>query len=275
VHNHFLRLPQISDLTGVKRHTLNARLKTHIPENEIQRTASNQITLTPGQVRSVIKQELSNEWGKIIYVGNLKGGVGKTTLVYMLSEVLSSFGLKTCAVDLDVQANLTVQFMTPDTNILVFLDMIENKVNISDLPVQINSFLDIIPSSLRNSLIQKALAMQSPKHLLSWFNNLCLDYLRNSYDVVIVDTPPSLNTLNSVFCLSLSKKDSILIPVAPEEFSIIGVQMFLDDVTEIRESYAQPNDINIKVLMNRFFQTQKSNLEILVKMTEQYGNFFF
>ena len=122
--------------------------------------------------------------------------------------------------------------------------------------------------------MEKAMTVQQPKHLYKWFNGLCMDYLRNTYDIIIVDTPPSLTTLNSVFCLTLTSRDTVLIPVAPEEFSILGVQMFLEDINEIRNSYDIQEEVQIKLLMNRFFQTQKSNLEILVKMTELYGDKF-
>ncbi len=271
----FLSLSQLSDLTGVKRHTLNARLKSNVEESELVRTPANHIALKPDQTKIIINPEMCfNQDSKVIFIGNLKGGVGKTTIAYLLCITLASLGLKTCAIDLDVQANLTNQFIETNPNNAVFLDLIENKVNIDELPIEIEENLSLIPSSLKNGLIQKALTMQSPKHHVSWLNKLCLNYLRENYDVIIVDTPPSLSTLNSVFCLCLNQNDSVLIPVAPEEFSILGVQMFLDDINEIRNSYGIEEDMNIKIIMNRFFQTQKSNLEILVKMTEMYGELF-
>lgn len=271
---YFLRLPQISDLSGIKRHTLNARIKSQINESEIERTPGNQIILRPQQTLEILKPNLNISRGKIIFTGNLKGGVGKTTLAYLLTETLVSFGLKVCTIDLDVQANLTNQYVATNTDQNVFLDVIEKKIAISDLPIQITNNFDLIPSSLRNSLIQKALTMQPAQHLRNWFNNLCLNYLRKHYDIIIVDTPPHLSTLNSVFCLCLGERDNIIIPVAPEEFSILGVKMFLDDIVDIRHSFDVSEEVNIKVLMNRFFQTQKSNLEILVKMTELYGELF-
>ena len=273
-HIHSLRLPQVADLAGVKRHTLNARIKNSISPESIHRTESNQIMLLPDQVRSVLKNEVSDSGCRVIYVGNLKGGVGKTTLTYILADTLSSMGLKVCAADLDVQGNLTSKFIPNNEDLPVFLDLIEGKARIQDLPVKVNDHLDIIPSSLKNSLIQKALTMQTPKHHLTWFNDLCLNYLRSEYDIVLVDTPPNLTTLNSVFCLCLNENDTILVPVAPDEFSIMGVQMFLDDVKDIRSSYNMESSVNIKILMNRFFQTQKSNLETLVKMSELYGELF-
>ena len=265
----FLRLPQIALLSGVKRHTLNARVKALIGET-LHRNRGNQILLDPLQTRQIIEDRITNSPGKIIYVGNLKGGVGKTTISYLIAGACSSLGFKTCVVDLDVQSNLTRQYMPHLVEQPVFYDVIDNKKKIDDVIVKISDFLHIIPSSLKNSLIQKALSMQTPKHHLSWFNDMCLNYLRSNYDLIIVDTPPHLTTLNSVFCLCLTENDHIAIPVCAEDFSIMGVQICLDDILDIRKSYGIKTNVNISIIMNRFFQSQKNNLELLVRMGKMY-----
>ena len=267
----FLKLAQLSEISGVKRHTLNARLNSQYDKTELNRTAGNQILLTPEQCKSLIDDKLTQDKGKIIYIGNLKGGVGKTTLSFLLSDTLSSIGIKTCIIDLDVQSNLTNQYTTVPPDQPVFYDIINGSKKVQDCIINVKNHLDLIHSSLKNSLIEKALAVQSPKHYLSWFNKLCLKYLRNNYDVIIVDTPPSLTTLNSVFSLSLIDIDNIIIPVNPEEFSIMGVQMFLEDINDIRSSYEVKNNPTITIMMNRFFQNQKTNLEILLKMGNLFG----
>lgn len=269
--NGTMRFSQLGLLTGLKRHTINARAKNLFDNKSLQRTPGNQVLLTPDQVKEVIGDYLSDIKGKIIYIGNLKGGVGKTTLAYLLINSISTLGLKTCAIDLDVQANLTQQYVSIDVKQPVFHDVIDNKLHIKDVVMQISPTLDLIPSSLKNSLIQKSLSMQAPKHHLTWFNNLCLDYLREKYDVIIIDTPPSLTTLNSVFCLCLKDHDHIAIPACAEDFSIMGVQMFLDDISAIRDSYEMSSNPKVSIIMNRFFQSQKNNLEMLVKMGQQYG----
>ena len=267
----YLKLAQLAEITGIKRHTLNARLNNLYDKSELHRTAGNQILLTPEQSRNLIEDKITKEKGKVIYIGNLKGGVGKTTLSFLIADTLSALGIKTCMIDLDVQSNLTNQFTTVLPNQAVFYDIIHGSKKVQDCIINIKSHLDLIPSSLKNSLIEKELALQSPKHYLTWFNKLCLKYLRSHYDVIVVDTPPSLNTLNSVFSLSLIDIDNIIIPVNPEEFSIMGVQMFLEDINDIRSSYEVKNDPTITIMMNRFFQNQKTNLEILLKMGNLFG----
>ena len=270
MNNEMLRFSQIASLTGLKRHAINARAKTSFNNEELIRSAGNQILLKPEQARQLIADRIDDFKGKIIYIGNLKGGVGKTTIAYLLINTLSTLGLKTCAIDLDVQSNLTGQFLAIDVNQPVFFDVIDNKLDIKDIIIELTPTLDFIPSSLKNSLIQKSLAMQAPKHHLTWFNSLCLDYLRAKYDVIVVDTPPHLTTLNSVFCLCLKNNDHIAIPACAEDFSIMGVEMFLEDILSIRNSYKITSKPKISIIMNRFFQNQKNNLEMLVKMGKEY-----
>lgn len=269
-----LRLAQIADLIGMKRHALNARLSNHFDKAVLNRTASNQILLNPNQVRELIDDKIikENNIGHILYIGNLKGGVGKTTLSYLLSTALNSIGIKTCIIDLDVQSNLTNQYLNNHDPKAVFYDLINGSHKLNELIIKVSDCLDIIPSSLKNSLIEKTLTVQKPKHYISWFNKLCINELRSKYEIIIVDTPPSLSTLNSVFTLCLNSTDHIIIPVNPEEFSIMGVQMFLEDVNEIRTSYQLDHQPIIKIIMNKFFQNQKTNLEVLIKMGKLFGD---
>lgn len=272
MENGIMRLSQVSLLTGLKRHTINARAKNTFDNQELTRSPSNQILLTPSQVKRLIEDRLHSEKGRVIYVGNLKGGVGKTALSYLIVNTLTTIGLKVCAIDLDVQANLTNQFMNIDVNQPVFFDVIDNQRKIEDVIIELSPCLHFIPSSLKNSLIQKSLSMQAPKHHLTWFNSICLDYLRENYDVIVVDTPPHLTTLNSVFCLCLKEHDQIAVPACAEEFSILGVQMFLEDILLIRDSYKVTSNPKISIIMNRFFQNQKNNLEMLVEMGKKHGD---
>ena len=142
VVSHYLRLPQIATISGVKRHTLNARVNNLFKE-DLHRNHGNQILLNPFQVRKIIEDRINNQIGKIIYIGNLKGGVGKTTISYLLSNTAAALGLKTCIIDLDVQSNLTQQYVTINADQPVFYDVIDNKKSISEVILPITETLDL------------------------------------------------------------------------------------------------------------------------------------
>ena len=217
-------------------------------------------------------KQTRNNAARIISVANQKGGVGKTALAYLLTNAASILGIKTCALDLDVQANLTNQYTEIEVKQPVMVDVIANKKKIQNVIIPLSPNLDLVPSSLKNSLIQNTLSTQPPKHHLTWFNSICLEYLRNTYELIIVDTPPHLTTLNSVFSLCLEEQDNIVIPACAEKFSAMGVRMFLDDVYNIRNSYRITSSPQISIMMNRFFQQQKTHLEMLVKMGNEFGD---
>ena len=65
--NNQLTLSNIEDLIGIKRHTLNARLKTRVNNKEIFKNQSDQIMLEPEQVREIIKENITDKTGKVIY----------------------------------------------------------------------------------------------------------------------------------------------------------------------------------------------------------------
>lgn len=276
MNNNKLWLGHVTRLTGMRQATLASRVNSKFKGKDIIRGTKDQMLLTPTQIKKLIQDQLGLEKGKIIYIGNLKGGVGKTAIAYLLTQASSMLGLKTCAIDLDVQANLTSQYIEPDIDLPVFFDVIDKKSKIEDVIVKIQDSLDLIPSSLRNGLIQKALTMQPPKNHLTWFNFLCLTYLRNRYDVIIVDTPPNLTTLNSVFCLCLNNNDNLVIPVCADKFSIYGVKMFIEDVSTIRESYEINAAYNpkISIIMNKFHPTHVSHIQLLGDITKEFPNNF-
>jgi len=271
--NGTLCLSQISKLVGMHGACLHERAKARRTKTQkLSRGGQYKILLTPEQIKKIIHDRFNPLSGKVIYIGNLKGGVGKTTLAYLTIEVLSTLGLKTCAIDLDIQANLTRQFDGIKANPPVFADLVDKKLKIEDIIIKLSPTLDIIPSSLKNGLIQKTLSHETPKHYLTWFNSLCLSYLRSKYDVIVVDTPPSLTTLNSVFCLCLQSTDDLLIPACADEFSIMGIEMFLEDVKTIRESYKTNSEPKTSILINKFFQNQTNNIEMFAKISKAYPN---
>ena len=141
--------------------------------------------------------------GKIIAVVNQKGGVGKTTTAVNLTAALHDLGLRTLLCDFDPQANATSG-----------LGVDKRKIKHSVYDVVIN---DVLPShpDLAGAGVE-LLSMPNPNHRLGQ----ALKEIRDSYDVIFIDCPPSLEllTLNG-----LSASDSILVPVQCEYYALEGL----------------------------------------------------
>ena len=155
--------------------------------------------------------------GKIIAVVNQKGGVGKTTSAVNLTAALHDLGLRTLLCDFDPQANATSGLGVDKRKIKHSVyDVVINDVPASQAVVQ-TKFGDVLPShpDLAGAAVE-LLSMPNPNHRLGQ----ALKEIRDSYDVIFIDCPPSLEllTLNG-----LTAADSILVPVQCEYYALEGL----------------------------------------------------
>ena len=155
--------------------------------------------------------------GKIIAVVNQKGGVGKTTTAVNLTAALHDLGLKVLLCDFDPQANATSGLGVDKRKIKHSVyDVVINDVPASQAVIQ-TRFGDVLPShaDLAGAGVE-LLSIPNPNHRLGQ----ALKEIRDRYDVIFVDCPPSLEllTLNG-----LTAADSILVPVQCEYYALEGL----------------------------------------------------
>ena len=155
--------------------------------------------------------------GKIIAVVNQKGGVGKTTTAVNLSAALTELGKKVLLCDFDPQANAT-SGMGVDKRKVKFTsyDVTINGVDPEKAVVH-TKFGDVLPSSadLAGAAVE-LIGTNDREHQLK----AVLENLKDRYDIIFVDCPPSLEllTLNAL-CAS----DGIMVPVQCEYFALEGL----------------------------------------------------
>lgn len=168
--------------------------------------------------------------GKIIAVANQKGGVGKTTTSVNLAAGLAVKEKKVLLVDADPQGNATsgsgvprVQTRKTLYNLLVLKEPIANVVLKTELPL-----LWVLPSdkNLAGAEVELVDAANREYKLKE-----LLDKVRDDYDYIIIDCPPSLGLLT---INSLTAADSLLVPIQCEYYALEGVTELFDTLARLR-----------------------------------------
>lgn len=183
---------------------------------------------------------------KVIAVYHNKGGVGKTTTVVNLAAALSKRGKKVLVIDLDSQANTTfalglVKFQDESQDDIVtqyvYHVLIErNKASISEVvrPSDFSSSpIDVIPSHI--DLMEKEQELIQTEAARTRLVKKLKD-VEGFYDIVLIDTPPSLNLYARI---ALIAGDYLLIPSDLKPFANEGlknVRRFVNEIDEFRES---------------------------------------
>lgn len=180
---------------------------------------------------------------KTIVFFNNKGGVGKTTMVYHVAWMLSELGIKTIAVDLDPQSNLTSMFLNLDRLEEIYDKELPVTILSSIIPVvsgdpyspvyieSINDKLGLIIGNLSLSGFEDKLSDAWLKCLdgdiysfrvTSIFNTIINDAVKRfDAEIVLVDVGPNLGAINRAITIS---SDYIIMPVASDLFSLQGIK---------------------------------------------------
>jgi cellulose biosynthesis protein BcsQ len=208
---------------------------------------------------------------KTIAFFNNKGGVGKTSLVYHLAWMFADKGIKTLAVDLDPQANLTSMFLReerleqlwpdgehPDTVYGAIRPILRGVGDIADPHVEkITNNLGLISGDLGLSRFEDSLSENWPKCLdrkpdafrvTTAFYRIILQAAKDT-TVVLIDVGPNLGAINRSALISA---EQVVIPLAPDLFSLQGLKNLGPSLREWREGWKKrlkelPQDEQIAV----------------------------
>jgi len=190
---------------------------------------------------------------KIFAFELVKGGVGKTSLSFHCAVRASLYGLKCALIDLDQQGNLTRAFKvdTNTNNYPVMIDIIKDKLNINNSFIKICRGIDLLPSRFENAMLNTFLLINAIP-LDRAFKQL-ITPLKNSYDLIFIDCPPDLGATVTAAALA---SDFIIAPIEPDEFSMDGLELTLNELDTISKKFDKT--ISTRIVLNKF--NTKTNL---------------
>ncbi len=165
----------------------------------------------------------------IVSVVNQKGGVGKTTTSMNLAAYLASFGKYVLLVDLDPQGNATSGFGHDVSSLVGTYEVISGSHKAKDVIIKTaHDGLAIMPGSpnLAGAAVELVNEFNRERKL-----HQALLEVRNDYDYIIIDNPPSLGLLT---INGLVASDSVLIPVQAEYYALEGIGQLMHTVNLIR-----------------------------------------
>ena len=196
---------------------------------------------------------------KTIAFFNNKGGVGKTSLVYHLAWMFADRGVRTLAVDLDPQANLTSMFLSeerleelwpdgehPDTVYGAIRPILRGVGDIAEPHIErITDKLGLIPGDLGLSRFEDKLSDAWPRcqlgdessfRTMTAFHRLVQHGVARGAQLVLIDVGPNLGAINRS---ALIASDQVCLPLAPDLFSLQGLKNLGPTVNEWREVWKE------------------------------------
>lgn len=216
----------------------------------------------------------------ILSLANFKGGVGKTSTTGIVAyDLATRLGKKVLVVDFDAQGNLTSLMMKtalvdqPDSDSFVIektlMSAIVNQVPLKDIVLPVTKNLDLIPNAVDFSMYTRYLErnFSEEKDKVSFFKTL-IDPLREEYDYIFIDVPPTLSLLNDTAFMAC---DQIIVVLQTQERSLAGAEVFLDYViNNIKEEFDSPVEV-LGILPVLSKAGVAVDIEILRAATENWG----
>lgn len=215
----------------------------------------------------IIELKAGAQMGKTIAVANQKGGVGKTTTSVNLSACLAYLGKKTLLIDIDPQGNASSGVGVNKKEIAgcIYDVLIDDEPMMNYIYETHVENLSIIPATmnLAGAEIELVSAISREIRLKQ-----ALVPVRQQYDYIIIDCPPSLGLLT---INALTAADSVLIPVQCEYYALEGLSQLLSTVRLVQKHLNQALEIE-GVLLTMLDARTNLGLQVIAEVKKYFGD---
>ncbi len=169
--------------------------------------------------------------GKTIAIANQKGGVGKTTTTINLSAALAELGNNVLVIDIDPQGNTTSGLGINKKKLKATVyDLILDEVKLDDvLTKSVVDRVTVVPSDVDLAGAEIELIGVEEKEFLL---KKIVDPVRDRYDFIIIDCPPSLNTLT---VNAMTTADSIIVPIQCAYYALEGLSQLVHTIDLVQK----------------------------------------
>lgn len=203
--------------------------------------------------------------GRIISFANQKGGVGKTTTCVNVATFMALMGKKVLLVDMDPQGNATSNLgLSKEGDIKSLYQVVSQNENIKNAiyPTKVEN-LSIIPTNIDLAGVEVELVyMTSREYVIKKI----LDTIKNDYDFITIDCPPSLSLLT---INAFTASDAVIIPIQCEFFALEGLSQLMNTIRLVKKKLNPELKIDGVVLTMR---DSRSNLG--KQVAEEIEKFF-
>ncbi len=251
---------------AAKYGTTIGELEQQFQPDELVRLNAATNGITPTAVRRFLTERGVSYHFRVIVHTTMRGGIGKTTSTITTATRAAQYGFKTCVLDLDPQGSSSLALgAVPEEDDPIFYDIWQRPEELlADALVPLSSHLTILPSSLENALLDASLL--NPGSQKKAVKGVCDQLRLQGYDTVIVDCPPSLGiAVISAICAA----HTIVVPVGSDAFSLKGLDLTLDEITSICDTFGLPHPA-VRIIYTRYDQRETVSHHALSRIKERH-----
>jgi len=196
---------------------------------------------------------------------NFKGGTGKTTICYQVATHLSLLGFNVLAIDLDPQGHLSRSLGLPEGwNGPTAYDILVDDFPMDEALLQVQPQFDLLPANISMTRIEVPLSAKTKREEKL---KVILDAYRDKYDYIIIDTNPTISTLNMN---ALVASDRVNIVCETQPFSLMGLKVLVEEMVSFYQDMGI--DPNYCIIPNKYEIKTATAQEVLGALRTEFGD---